>query len=835
MLFIIAGCTEMSVDEIPCDTNDEFFATIEGADSRTYIDDQIRTRWTAKDCITLFGKTTYSREYEFTGATGSNAGGFRQKSVDDPYWAGEAVPANYAVYPHSSDTQLDKAGFFTLTMPAEQTYVENSFGPSANTMVAVSENNQLTFKNVGSYLRIRLYGVDGIAVSSVVLTSNGNEAIAGTAEVTPSMTGDPICKMTGTSKSIRLNCATPVSISTDEKTPTDFWIVLPPVTFSKGFSVTVEKADGSSQVYKVESSATFARNKYYNFQRKVSITGTPYVTFSAKAPQTLTMTNAVSTLEYSVNNSDWAELGTTTVTFGGTYGILRLRGESATGTAKYDEDTHNRYDCATIKFGNDVKVSCSGDIRTLVDYEHYATANTSNARFIGLFEECTSLATAPSLPLTALAGFCYEAMFNGCTSLTKAPELPATTLGEYCYQLMFSGCMGLTKAPKLPATTLTRGCYASMFSGCRSLTEAPELPATALTRYCYASMFSGCTSLTKAPDLPATTLDRNCYEGMFAECTSLTAAPELPATALTGYCYSDMFAGCTSLTKAPELPATTLDRNCYEGMFSGCTSLTAAPELPATVLTEDCYSSMFAGCTSLTKASDLPATALAAYCYNGMFGGCTSLTIAPELPATTLEEYCYAGMFGGCTSLKTAPKLPATTLTEDCYTGMFSGCKSLTAAPELPATTLGEYCYQLMFAGCIGLTKAPRLPATTLARGCYASMFGGCTSLTAAPELPATILTEYCYENMFSDCTSLTAAPKLPATALAAYCYSKIFHGCRKLNNITMLATDISAIGGLDNWVMDVASSGIFTKANTMESLPEGSSGIPRGWSVKNL
>ena len=34
-------------------------------------------------------------------------------------------------------------------------------------------------------------------------------------------------------------------------------------------------------------------------------------------------------------------------------------------------------------------------------------------------------------------------MFAGCTSLTSAPALPATTLANYCYQRMFQDCTSL--------------------------------------------------------------------------------------------------------------------------------------------------------------------------------------------------------------------------------------------------------------------------------------------------------------------------------------------------------------------------------------------------------
>lgn len=176
------------------------------------------------------------------------------------------------------------------------------------------------------------------------------------------------------------------------------------------------------------------------------------------------------------------------------------------------------------------------------------------------------------------------------------------------------------------------------------------------------------------------------------------------------------------------------------------------------------------------------------------------------LPATTLSNNCYGNMFKNCTSLTAAPELHATALANECYRAMFQGCTSLTTAPALPATTLGPWCYYGMFQNCTSLTKAPALPATTFASGCYSNMFQGCTSLTTAPELHATILTAYCYQNMF--------------------------YGCIKLNSITMLATDISAASCLANWVGGVASTGTFTKAASMTSLPTGASGIPEGWTV---
>ena len=271
-------------------------------------------------------------------------------------------------------------------------------------------------------------------------------------------------------------------------------------------------------------------------------------------------------------------------------------------------------------------------------------SSDSSYNFCYIFNDNTKILSAENLNLPAiiLTNSCYYGMFNNCSSLTTAPELPATTMWSFCYSDMFNGCTALTTAPVLPAATLANYCYYQMFYNCSSLITAPELHAATLATSCYYSMFSGCTSLTVAPELPATTLAETCYSYMFKNCTSLTTAPELPATTLTKGCYIRMFNNCTSLIDAPELLATNPqggsrigDISYYE-MFCSCTSLVNAPSiLPATTLTGSCYNSMFKGCTSLEKAPELPATTLVNGCYNEMFYGCSSLNYIQALFTTT--------------------------------------------------------------------------------------------------------------------------------------------------------------------------------------------------------
>ena len=225
------------------------------------------------------------------------------------------------------------------------------------------------------------------------------------------------------------------------------------------------------------------------------VAGIPYVTFKAEQPQTFKMRvydYKISDLEYSVNYGEWKTVAANEeVTFGGTNGTLRLRGTNINGTAS----SWNNFSTFTFTKPK-VKVACTGDIRTLLDWRNYSTVDTQNARFCNLFYNCEALTSSPGLPATNLADDCYYYMFAGCTSLTSAPDLKATTLAYECYFGMFEGCTSLTAAPKLMATTLANHCYTYMFGSCTNLTSAPELKATTLAEGCYDNMFYGCTKLS---------------------------------------------------------------------------------------------------------------------------------------------------------------------------------------------------------------------------------------------------------------------------------------------------------------------------------------------------
>lgn len=366
----------------------------------------------------------------------------------------------------------------------------------------------------------------------------------------------------------------------------------------------------------------------------IDIDTIPYITFHTDEEQIFSISKKTESFEYSINNGEWNLLDDSSVVFGGIKGDLRLRGKSNYGTAISSDS------CSIISFLNDSEVFCSGDIRTLVDYEYYSTVDCSNARFCNLFKDCKVLVSPPDLPITDLASYCYYGMFDHCTKLSIAPELPAKKLAKRCYYGMFNNCENLSIAPELPATELAERCYSRMFLFCTSLLKAPELPATKLAEYCYASMFKSCHSLIQAPELLAMELSDYCYSSMFMYCRKLKEIPYLPATELTKGCYQDMFRCCEGLEKTQEnLPAETLREYCYWSMYTDCKLIKKGPQLPATKLADFCYEQMFAGCSSLEIAPDLPALILEDGCYNLMFKNCTNLKYI-YMMATDINDSC---------------------------------------------------------------------------------------------------------------------------------------------------------------------------------------------------
>ena len=267
-LFLLASCTTELDQQINGSRSDKarqttvFQASTEVAtapETKVYADEDMKVLWNADDRISIFNLTTYNYQFAFTGDDGDTAGGF-ELIPDSGFITGTNVDYVYAAYPYSKTNKLSNQGVFTMVLPAEQSYKEHSFGIGANTMVAVTDGNFLAFKNVGGYLSLRLYG-DNVSVSRITIKGNNGEKIAGKASIDIPFGGTPTVTMDGTATDeVSIVCDPAVKIGKDANSYTDFWFVIPPVTFSKGFTITVTDDKGGVFEKATSKNFTVSRN-----------------------------------------------------------------------------------------------------------------------------------------------------------------------------------------------------------------------------------------------------------------------------------------------------------------------------------------------------------------------------------------------------------------------------------------------------------------------------------------------------------------------------------------------------------------------------------------------
>ena len=164
--------------------------------------------------------------------------------------AGKGTKNFRAVTPYSADYTFSSLGstFYGLSIPQEQTAVENTYDPQALVAIAVSDDYNLSFKNLGSLVKFTVIS-DG--VTSVTLRSNNEEVLSGTFETTYAAT-----------PSIRVREGKDdVTIKGDFKKGSTYYIVTLPATLEKGF---VALLNGSVKAMSIDAPVQLARSGMVN-------------------------------------------------------------------------------------------------------------------------------------------------------------------------------------------------------------------------------------------------------------------------------------------------------------------------------------------------------------------------------------------------------------------------------------------------------------------------------------------------------------------------------------------------------------------------------------------
>lgn len=283
MISALLGCQEGIDNEMPVGNVQDFEAVTEdfSALSKTGMDELRNVIWSEGDLLAIFQGCTMADKYQVSDASVGKSNGTFKIVSDDSYdingdfSSGGEIATNIAVYPYSDDlsctnavvtdgdsgTSVSAYSVNGFVLPEVQAYSKNSFGDDTFPMVAVTtdlSDHSLKFKNVCGGMKLQLKGTQ--KVTSVKLEGKNKEKLSGAATLMayPGDLSPAITMSSGASTSVTLDCSDGVQLS--ESTATEFIISLPPVLFSKGFTVTVTDSDNKTYTVETDRANTVLRS-----------------------------------------------------------------------------------------------------------------------------------------------------------------------------------------------------------------------------------------------------------------------------------------------------------------------------------------------------------------------------------------------------------------------------------------------------------------------------------------------------------------------------------------------------------------------------------------------
>lgn len=293
------------------------------------------------------------------------------------------------------------------------------------------------------------------------------------------------------------------------------------------------------------------------------------------------------------------------------------------------------YNCSSLfVFGNTI-LNLPNVVGTIPSY----ASNSVLTALDGLFYQCTSLTTAPTIiapnALSALS------LFNGCTSLVNVPDinLPEAIRANY----MFNNCTSLQTAPSNIVMPKCQNII-NMFYGCSSLRTAPnyqsgslEFPEAILAY----NLFYGCNSLVNPPMSIKLQKATDIYS-MFEGCASLINAGNMTIEAPLAKNIYKLFYGCTKLSNPPAV-LNFPEAISAQSIFYYCNSLLVCPELNLPNATN--VSQMFYYCESLTTtlAYEFPCVVNASEFYRGCRGLISMEVVKLGGNAVNINYFFYEG------------------------------------------------------------------------------------------------------------------------------------------------------------------------------------------------
>lgn len=394
---LLVSCTDSykDVDQSLLSTLPNLTASFD-EDTRTYVEDSKYLRWHADDRLSVFYGNTTNCQYKFNGQTGDNAGSFSHIASGDLI-TGNDIDRIYAIYPYDSGATITDQGVISYSLPTVQSYASDSFGPDANSMVAVTGGTTdtfLAFKNLCGYLKVKLYG--DIVVKKIELKGYAGEKIAGAATITATYGDYPVVTMTDdATQTITLDCGQGVEIGSSQSTATTFWLVVPPTVFADGITLYITDSEGVVYGKSTNKSVTINRNAIQPMVA-VEVTAEGDIEMAETIPNNEIWYTSVDGNVVMPNNID--SFGATYISNSYSQTVVRSDDGTAKGVIRFVGDVTNIGAGAFKGCGNLATITLPGSVAEIGDEAFSGCAaleqlecNTLTPPTIGqdVFEQCS--------------------------------------------------------------------------------------------------------------------------------------------------------------------------------------------------------------------------------------------------------------------------------------------------------------------------------------------------------------------------------------------------------------------------------------------------------------
>lgn len=439
------------------------------AETRIQLDQSHRTVWTNGDQVSVFYRSDANQKWQYKGETGARVANLTR--IDEGT-ATETMKRVVVVYPYNKDYYINTETYnVQATLPAVQTYMNDSYGPDGNIMISLGEYNDISLKSVCGWLKLQVTG-KGEIVESIRLKGNNGEQLAGelyinSADATATLASDAggsDDSQTGGAggglvfdntviTEVTLDCGEGVKLGAEA---TSFYIALPPQTFEKGFTVEIDCAEHFTYTKSTTKSITIERNHIHPMTA-FKYAGTKYHPDN-EIWYTSSDNNAVTPYPYADNPFDANIVSNT------------YNAEKKCWVMRFDADITTIGEDAFRECANLVSITIPDGVTTIGTRAFVLCKNLTTVIIpdgittIGqyAFKDCTSLKNI-NLP-EGISTIAMETFF-GCTSL-KSIVIPdsVTHIAYYAFQR----CSGLQNVT-IGNNVKTIANYA--FDWCESLEE----------------------------------------------------------------------------------------------------------------------------------------------------------------------------------------------------------------------------------------------------------------------------------------------------------------------------------------------------------------------------